>query len=117
MPANWDRGWCGSIRWGEPGSLLRVWDRVDGRLRERALDADRAQSLVLGLPWVVAPAREFGKALRIATHGEPLALVPTQTKRAEPRKLESANSKRCWPRAIVTGEFFVRRPVLEGANG
>lgn len=55
---------------------LRVWDRVEGRLRERAVEDLRAASLVLELTWVVAPAEGNRLALRLQQPSG--QLVPTR---------------------------------------
>jgi Uma2 family endonuclease len=67
-----------------PGRRLRVWDRIDGDLVERVVDADVAPSAVLPLAWKVAPADGLPVALRLLT-GE--ALVPTLV---EAREREAA---------------------------
>lgn len=62
---------------------LRVWNRVDEVLTERVLEAPSwAQSLVLGVYWVVAPDDHFRRCLRIATEVDPLKLVPTPSENA-----------------------------------
>ena len=69
---------------------LRVWDRVEGRLSERALTQCRASSLVLQLNWVVAPAEGMPRALRVEHAGK---LVPTRKEawqaEAEARQAEA----------------------------
>ncbi len=66
---------------------LRVWDRVDGALTQRALAQNRAASLVLQLDWVVAPADDMPRALRIEHGGE---LVKTE---AEARRVAEQRVK------------------------
>lgn len=53
---------------------LRIWDRVDGALREREVPNTPAPSLVLNLHWVMAPAQGMQTTLRIAIDN---ILVPT----------------------------------------
>jgi Uma2 family endonuclease len=71
---------------GEP--LLRVWDRVDGALLERELEAGpwQCRSSVLDVRWVVAAAEDQPIALRFTAGLESEALVPT---RREARKAEA----------------------------
>jgi len=79
---------------GTTGSRLRIWDRVDGALVERAVQGDRAASLVLNLHWVVAPADGRQLALRVAVDvgGPNEKLIPTRTEardaEAEGRRAE-----------------------------
>jgi Uma2 family endonuclease len=106
---------------------LRVWNRVNEVLAERALDGLWAESLVLGLHWVVAPDDHLRRCLRIATQVDPLVLVPTpsESARAEaqraqaeaqnllvlrlsaltPLKLGSKSSKRCSRSAAIVESF------------
>jgi Uma2 family endonuclease len=72
------------------GPKLRIWDRVQGALVERAIDSDRAPSLVLDLHWCVAPADSLPLALRVATGNSGETLVLT---RAEARKAEAEARK------------------------
>jgi len=70
------------------GNRLRIWDRVDGALVERAVQGDRAPSLVLNLHWVVAPAdaREFALRAAVDVGGPNERLIPT---RVEARNIEA----------------------------
>jgi Uma2 family endonuclease len=61
---------------------LRVWNRVGEALNERLLEGPSAESLVLGIHWVFAPAGSLRRSLRIATDIDPLTLVPTEAERA-----------------------------------
>lgn len=65
----------------EPPVSLRVWDRVEGRLRERAVEGLRAASLVLELAWVVAAAEGNRLALRLEQPSG--GLVPTRVEARE----------------------------------
>jgi hypothetical protein len=74
----------------QPGSRLRVWDRVDGDLVERVVDGDqtpcRALSGTGGAPtWVVRPEGPYPFALRLATSSG--QLLPTRAE-AEARARE-----------------------------
>ena len=74
------------------GTGLRVWDRIEGDLVERAVEGERAASLVLDLYWVVAPGEGYDAALRIA-HGDPPVIVPSREEarraEAEARRVEA----------------------------
>jgi Uma2 family endonuclease len=61
---------------------LRVWDRVNEVLTERVLEGAWAESLVLGVHWVVAADDHHRRCLRIATQVDPLVLVPTPAEHA-----------------------------------
>lgn len=70
---------------------LRVWDRVQGRLQERAVEGERAASLVLELAWVVAPADGNRVTLRVEQpSGElfPTRLEARRAAEARVRELE-----------------------------
>ena len=71
---------------------LRVWDRVDGWQCERELRKGRANSLVLQLDWVVAPAEGMPRALRIEHAGE---LVPThqEARRAAEQRVKELEAE------------------------
>ena len=66
-----------------PEPRLRVWNRVGEVLTERLVQGTCAESLILGLHWVIAPVDSLPRALRIATQVEPLVLVPTELERAQ----------------------------------
>lgn len=68
-----------------PSSRLRIWDRTDGALMERAIVGDSAPSSVLALHWIVAGAEGLPTALRIAD--EQRLIVPTHN---EARKAAEA---------------------------
>lgn len=56
---------------------IRVWDRVQGELVERAKDDPRLRACAaVGMWWVVAPS-PFGLQLRLARDGEGRQLLPT----------------------------------------
>ncbi|MFZ5896519.1 MAG: Uma2 family endonuclease [Myxococcota bacterium] len=69
---------------------LRIWDRVDDALVERAVEGTRAPSLILDLHWVLAPADGYALALRIGVGEEGDQLLLT---RAEARKAEAEARK------------------------
>jgi Uma2 family endonuclease len=87
------------------GMRLRVWDRVEGALTEREVSGDRAQSLVLQLEWVVAPAEGMPQPLRIAQDGQ---LVSTrreaQQAEAQARQAETQARKAAEVREQVAVE-------------
>jgi Uma2 family endonuclease len=62
---------------GEPGSRLRVWDRIDGDLVERTVDAERTPCLTLDAFLVVAPVGDLPACLRLARDPKGQDLVPT----------------------------------------
>jgi Uma2 family endonuclease len=62
---------------GEPGSRLRVWDRIDGDLVERSVDAERTPCLTLDMFLVVAPVGDLPACLRLARDPKGQDLVPT----------------------------------------
>jgi len=56
---------------------IRVWDRVEGELLERAPESgDLRECLTLGLWWVVVPS-EYGPMLRLARDRNGTQLLPT----------------------------------------
>jgi hypothetical protein len=69
------------------GSRMRVWDRAEGDLVEREVEADVAPSTVLPLTWLVAPSEELPAALRFTSGGPSAPLVPGRT---EARRAEAA---------------------------
>lgn len=72
-----------------PGeALLRVWDRVDGALLEREVEAApwQCRSSVMNIRWVVAAADDQAIALRFAESLDSEVLVPT---RREARQAEA----------------------------
>lgn len=69
-----------------PDGRLRVWDRAEDDLVERALEGEIAPSTVLPLTWIVAPADEIPSALRFTSGDAQAPLVPS---RAEARRSES----------------------------
>lgn len=75
-------------REGEPGARIRVWDRVEDDLVERAVDADATPCLTLGMFWIVAPAGELASALRLARDIEGRDLVLSETEVAAKRIAE-----------------------------
>jgi Uma2 family endonuclease len=60
---------------------FRIWDQVDGDLVERALEGPRAESLVLGLWWVVRRDDTGCPLMRLGRDPEGLDLVPTALER------------------------------------
>ena len=83
----------------EPGSRLRVWDRIDGDLVERAISGETTPCLTLDAFLVVAPVgRELPACVRLARDAEGRDLVPTTDEarihEAEARQLEGEARKR-----------------------
>ncbi len=64
---------------GEPGSRLRVWDRIDGDLVERTVNDERTPCLTLDTTLVVAPLGELPACLRLAHDAEGRELIPTES--------------------------------------
>lgn len=61
---------------------LRLWDRIEGDLVERALDDEAALACdTLGLFWCVRPEPKLGRELRLARDAGGEALLPTHTER------------------------------------
>lgn len=75
----------------EEGTRLRVWDRLDGDLVERAVEGDRAPCLTLGRAWVVdrVDVEPVGLRLADATTG---ALV-LDRREAETKAREVAEAR------------------------
>lgn len=76
-----------------PSSRLRIWDRTDGALMERAVVGDCAASSVLALHWIVAGAEGLPTALRIAD--EQGLVVPThyEARKAEAEARRAAEAR------------------------
>ena len=62
----------------EPGSRLRVWDRIDGDLVERAVAGERTPCLTLDAHLLVAPVDELPACVRLAEDPEGRHLYPTE---------------------------------------
>jgi len=73
---------------------LRIWDRVDGVLRERVVGAQSAPSLVLELTWLVAPAEGNVSTLRISTPAGAPVLSRIEAREAESRAREAESRAR-----------------------
>jgi Uma2 family endonuclease len=71
-----------------PRSRLRVWDRLDDVLVERALEGDATPCVVLGLHWVVRPIEGFELGLRLARDAEGSDCVLDERETAEARVAE-----------------------------
>jgi hypothetical protein len=61
----------------EPGARLRVWDRVDDDLVERAIEADASPCVTLSAFFVVGAVPGAPVALRLAEDAGGLTLFPT----------------------------------------
>ena len=68
----------------DPAKRLRIYNRHQGALVERAVEGDTVPSLILDMDWQLAPGEGLDVALRIAREG---VLVPT---RLEARDAETA---------------------------
>lgn len=60
-----------------PGQRLRVWDRIEGDLVERAVEDDRTPCQTLALQWVVGDDERVGASLRVARDPAGGELLPT----------------------------------------
>ena len=74
------------------GERLRVWDRIDDDLVERAIDGDTTPCTTLGMHWVVRAIERADGALRLAEDPEGRVLVPTAREHAE-RHREKAEAR------------------------
>jgi Uma2 family endonuclease len=59
------------------GQRLRIWDRLDNDLVERAIVGDNSPLVTLGLHWTVLGDAELGAVLRVAKDAEGKQLLPT----------------------------------------
>ncbi len=64
---------------GQPGSRLRVWDRIDGDLVERTVSGEATPCLTLDAHLVVAPVGELPACVRLAGDPEGRDLFPTES--------------------------------------
>jgi hypothetical protein len=76
-----------------PGKRLRVWDRIEEDLVERAVIDDATPCIVLGLHWVVRAIEKAPVALRLAEDPAGVRLVETPAEAAE-RAREAADRAR-----------------------
>ena len=67
---------------------LRVWDRVEDDLVERAVAGEVTPCVTLGLFWIIAPAPDLPAALRLARdrEGRDLLLSPIEAAEAAERR-------------------------------
>ena len=72
---------------GEPGSRLRVWDRIDGDLVERTVTGEATPCLTLDAHLVVGPVDDLPACIRVAADPEGRELFPTE---AEARRTAEA---------------------------
>ena len=63
---------------GEPGSRLRVWDRIDGDLVERNVSDETTPCLTLDAHLVVAAVDDLPACVRLAADPEGRDLFPTE---------------------------------------
>lgn len=66
---------------GEPGYRLRVWDRIDGDLVERAVTGEITPCLTLDAFLVVAPVEDLPACVRLARDEAGRDLIPTAAER------------------------------------
>ena len=66
---------------GEPGARLRVWDRIDGDLVERAVTDESTPCLTLDAFLVVAPVDDLPACVRLARDAAGRDLFPTDAER------------------------------------
>jgi Uma2 family endonuclease len=79
------------VRFDPPTGRLRVWDRLDDDLVERAIEGETSPSLVTGATWVVTDVA--GKsALRLASDAGGTMLLPTPEE-AEAEGREAAEKR------------------------
>ena len=104
-------------RTGEP--VLRVWDRVDGALLERELEAGpwQCRSSVLDVRWVVAAADDQAIALRFTVDRDSDAFVSTrrearQAAEQRVRELEAELRRGCWARVGWGRRSGARRHLM-----
>ena len=62
---------------GDPGARLRVWDRIDGNLVERAVSDESTPCLTLDAFLVVAPVDDLPACVRLASDAAGPDLYPT----------------------------------------
>ncbi|MBX3198830.1 MAG: Uma2 family endonuclease [Labilithrix sp.] len=82
----------------EPGSRLRVWDRIDGDLVERAVTGERTPCLTLDAHLVVGPVDDLAACVRLAEDPEGRQPYPTEpearAREADARKKAEADRAR-----------------------
>ena len=67
----------------DPGRRLRVWDRIDDELVERAVEGDTTQCRTLGMQWVVRAIEHASIALSLTEDAEGRVLVLNRAEHAE----------------------------------
>ena len=77
-----------------PGKRLRVWDRVDDDLVERAVENDTTWCTTLAMQWVVRAIEGVPAALRLAHDAEGRELVLDRAEAAEARVAELETAMR-----------------------
>jgi hypothetical protein len=78
---------------GAPGSRIRAWDRLEGDLVERIVDADVTACHTLALWWHACPAPGFAVALRLAPDEAGQDLLPTPDEAAERARDEETRAR------------------------
>ena len=81
---------------GQPGSRLRVWDRIDGDLVERTVTGEATPCLTLDAHLVVAPVGELPPCVRLARDpgGRDLFLSDDEARREAEAKLRESETAR-----------------------
>ena len=69
------------------GERLRVWDRIDEDLLERAIVGDKTLCATLGRFWVVGTADDLPVALRLSEDAEGKRLVPSSAEETRQAKM------------------------------
>jgi hypothetical protein len=85
------------------GTRLRIWDRVEDDLVERAIESERSPCRTLGLHWVVAPIGDDPAALRLARDaaGDDLLLTAEEARAEEARARAESDAKLAEARAEI----------------
>jgi hypothetical protein len=103
---------------GEPGSRLRVWDRIDGDLVERVVIGETTPSLMLDLTLLVGPVDDYAVGLRLArdADGRDLVLTEAEGRRdeAEGRRKEAEGRKQAEARVAELEKELATRAGQRG---
>lgn len=80
---------------GDPGTRLRVWDRIDGDLVERAVTDERTPCLTLDAFLVVAPVGDLPACVRLSSdpNGHDLFLTDEEARRDAEARLREAERR------------------------
>lgn len=98
----------------EPSAPIRVWDRVEGELVERAPESATLRECgALGLWWVAVPS-ELGLMLRLARDREGRELLPTPSEERSKLREELAEERRA--RGVAEHERMVAERARSEAD-